>query len=128
MTSARALLLDEMLSAAIARRLRDRGVDAVAVVENGSLVGASDEDVLEWAASERRRVVTANIADFVVLTRKWQAAGRDHAGIVYLPNRAFPQNRSYIGAVVNALGALIERPEFPSANGETFLQRAKRSR
>ncbi|HJQ42847.1 MAG TPA: DUF5615 family PIN-like protein [Jatrophihabitantaceae bacterium] len=122
MSPSHKLLLDELLSAAIADRLRAVGVDAIAVVEDALLVGAPDSDILEAATAQRRCLVTLNIADFVVLSRQWQAAGRDCAGIVYVPSRAFPQNRSFIGSVSAELKELVDRDAVPGPNAEAFLR------
>ena len=52
------LLIDEDLSPAVAQRLRDEdGIDAVAVRDRGRL-GATDNDVLEYAFTEDRILVT----------------------------------------------------------------------
>ena len=48
------LLLDEMVSAKIAARLREQGLDVQAVLERRELVGAPDEALLELAAREGR--------------------------------------------------------------------------
>jgi predicted nuclease of predicted toxin-antitoxin system len=85
-----ALLLDEMLSGAIAEQLRARGIDVVAVVEDSSLIGTADEDLLDHPAVQQRVLVTANVADFAALANDSRAGDRTHAGIVYVTNRAFP--------------------------------------
>lgn len=119
-----ALLLDEMLSAAIAKQLRAAGLDAVAVVEDPQLVGAPDEDILEYATTQHRCVVTANISDFAALSGSWLSAGRTHWGIAYVSARAFPQNRSFIGNIVRAIQATAEQGALPRTDGEVFLRPA----
>lgn len=118
-----ALLLDEMLSGAIAEQLRARDLDAVAVVENPRLIGTPDEELLAHAAAQERVVVTANVADFAAIATDWRAAGRAHAGLVYVTSRAFPQDRSFIGAIVSALLALQDSGSLPRTSTETFLRR-----
>lgn len=120
------LLLDEMLSEAIAARLRDRDVDAVAVVEDASLVATPDEDLLAHAAGQRRVLVTRNISDFAAIANDWRAAGRAHHGLIYIASRAFPQDRSFIGAVSAALASLCASASFPQPSTEVFLARAGR--
>ena len=118
-----ALLLDEMLSGAIAEQLRARDIDTAAVVEDPALTGTPDEDLLAHAAAVQRVLVTANVADFAAVATDWRAAGREHAGLIYVTSRAFPQDRSYVGAIVSALLALHHTDSLPGAGTETFLRR-----
>jgi len=117
------LLLDEMLSGTIAEQLRGRGFDVVAVVENISLVSTPDEDLLVHATEQQRALVTANISDFAAIAKDWRARGRVHYGIVYVAYRTFPQDRSHIGTMVDALAALYVAKAVPSSDTETFLRR-----
>jgi NADPH-dependent 2,4-dienoyl-CoA reductase/sulfur reductase-like enzyme len=103
-----ALLLDEMLSHTIARQLRSRGHDVVAVVEDPSLMGLPDEEILAAAAAEGRAFVTANVKDFTPLDHRYKASGRAHAGIVFVSTKAFPQDRAFIGALVSALDKFLD--------------------
>jgi hypothetical protein len=119
-----ALLLDEMLSAAIAEQLRARDLDAVAVVETPGLVGTPDEELLAYAAAQQRVLVTANVADFAAIATDWRATGREHAGLVYLTSRAFPQDRSFVGAIVSSLLALRDSDALPRPGTEIFLRRS----
>lgn len=96
-----------MLSGVIAAQLRARGHDAVAAVEDPSLVGLSDEAMLASAAGTGRTLVTANIRDFVPLDQRYRSAGKSHAGLVLISTKAFPQDRSFIGALVTALDRLL---------------------
>jgi hypothetical protein len=117
------LLLDEMLSGEIAVQLRVRGWGVVAVVEDPALVGTPDEDLLTRATGEGRSIVTANVRDFAAISTQWRARGREHAGLVHITTRTFPQDRSYVGAIVAALDSLLRSGRAPSAGSETFLRR-----
>jgi hypothetical protein len=44
--------------------------------------GTTDEEQLEYAATQGRCLLTFNVADFVVLAREWGETGRHHAGIL----------------------------------------------
>jgi uncharacterized protein with PIN domain len=68
---------DEHVAKAVARGLRQRGVDTSTAVESG-LSGAPDEQHLQFAVSEGRIIVTQD-DDFLRL----HAAGHPHAGIAY---------------------------------------------
>lgn len=122
--STSALLLDEMFGGVIAAQLRERGLDAIAVVEDPEQVSTPDEELLASAAERQRVLVTANIADFAVIARDWRASGRTHHGIVYVANRTFPQDRAFIGAIVEALAKMHTTNTLPAPGTETFLSRA----
>jgi predicted nuclease of predicted toxin-antitoxin system len=119
------LLLDEMLSGTIAAQLRTHGLDVTAAVEDGSLVSTPDEDLLAYAAEHHRILVTANIADFAAIANDWRAAGRTHHGLIYVANRTFPQNRSFIGSVTDALAILCTSTAIPALGTEVFLSRSQ---
>jgi hypothetical protein len=96
------LLLDEMFSDSIAQQLRAKGHDVHAVVADPSLV-------------------TANIKDFMPLDATYRAAGQEHAGLILVSAKTFPQNRSYTSAITNALAALLDQPAQIHAGQVTFL-------
>jgi hypothetical protein len=122
-TRGQRLLLDEMLSGDIAAQLRTRGPDVLAVVEDPALAGTPDEELLAQATAAGRCLVTANVRDFVALNASWSSRGRSHGGLIYLVNRVFPNDRSFVGAVVTALDDMIRSGQVPPEGGETFLRR-----
>jgi uncharacterized protein with PIN domain len=69
--------LDEHVSRAVAKGLRQRGADVLTVPEAG-MIGASDEEHLALAGREGRVIFTQD-DDFLRLA----AQGYLHAGIVY---------------------------------------------
>jgi hypothetical protein len=83
-----------------------------------------DEPILAAATAEGRIMVTTNIGDFAVLDARWTAEGRTHAGIVFVTTSTFPQDRSFIGSVVNALHAAAVEEALP-APGQTLYLRAR---
>jgi Domain of unknown function (DUF5615) len=107
------LVLDEMFSPEIASELVKRGHDVVAVAADPGLVGLPDEQVLEWATSQGRCLVTENVKDYEVLRRAAAAQGRTHAGLLYCSPRRFPRDRRFIGALVIALDKLIAARQLP---------------
>lgn len=117
------LLLDEMLSDDIADQLRKRDHDALAVVADTGLVGLPDDQILAQAASTGRALVTANIKDFMPLDAQYRASGRQHAGLILLSTKTFPQDRSFASAVVDALVALLTRPDGIGPDQVVFLAR-----
>ena len=85
------LLLDEMFSDDIAQQLRAKGYDVISVVADPAMVGLPDEQVLAYATTQGRALVTANIKDFVPLDGRYRAAGQSHAGLILVSTKAFPQ-------------------------------------
>ena len=116
------LLLDEMLSDDIAVQLRKRGHDVLAVVADPGLVGLPDDQILAQAAAQDRALVTANIKDFMPLDAQYKASGRQHAGLILISTKTFPQNRTFT-AVVDALAALLARPDGIGPDQVVFLAR-----
>lgn len=108
------LLLDEMLSSAIAEQLRSRGFDVEAVEERSELRGSPDLDLLEHAQREEQAIVTYNRDDFLALDRRFRAEGRGHHGIVILSHRRFSQGEGTTGALLASLEAFVYRgPPYP---------------
>lgn len=60
-----------------------RGHDVVAVAAAPALAGLPDEQVLEWATSQGRCLVTENVRAYEALRRAAAAQGRTHAGLRY---------------------------------------------
>jgi uncharacterized protein with PIN domain len=77
MAQAVSFYTDEHIAKAIARALRQRGVDVLTAAEAGML-GASDEDQLQFAFQQGRVLVTKD-DDFLAL----HAGGHEHAGIAF---------------------------------------------
>src|ERR1700683_5120880 len=101
------LLLDEMFSDDIAQQLRAKGYDVISVVADPALVGLPDDQVLAYATSEGRALVTANIKDFVPLDGRYRAAGQSHPGLILVSTKTFPQNRGFPSAITASLATLL---------------------
>lgn len=66
-----------------------------------------DESVLTTCAVEHRVLMTNDVADFMTLTRRWQAEGRPHAGIVFTSDSSRPRSRNHIGRFIDDLHDLM---------------------
>jgi hypothetical protein len=106
-----ALLLDEMFSAVIADQLRAKGHDVLAVVADPALSGLADEQILTHATATGRALISVNIKDFMPLDARCRAASQTHCGLVLVSVKAFPQDRTYTGAIVSALSALLNQTD-----------------
>lgn len=124
------LLLDEHLSPEIARQLRERGHDVVAVGERTDLRGRPDRVHFASLPDEQRAIVTRDLGDFRPLLAEALRRGSSTYGLVCVPAR-FRLNRDGIGRLVAALDALLRAyPEVDAAvslGGEVWLQDPTRS-
>jgi len=84
--------LDENVNHAIARGLRHSGIDVTRTSEAG-LLGASDEEHIDFAQEENRVIFTQN-RDFLRLHH----AGVNHIGIAYCARGTRP-----IGEIIDSL-------------------------
>ena len=117
------LLLDEMFSGYIVEQLRAAGHDVVAVVTDPALVTLSDDQILAHATSTGRALVTANIKDFMPLDARYRTASQNHAGLILVPSKTFPQDRTYTSAITKALAALLDQPTQIQPGQVLFLPR-----
>lgn len=83
------LLCDVMIPAELAQALREQGYDVAEARLLPLEVQQDDEALLQEAASQQRAVLTCNYSDpasnFCIIHEQWQAQGKDHAGIVLVP-------------------------------------------
>jgi predicted nuclease of predicted toxin-antitoxin system len=117
------LLLDEMLSPAIARELRARGHDVQAVAEHPDRAALPDPEVMTLARAERRAVVTNNVRDFRPLhAEAITPGGPGHFGMIFMSGND-KRTKNDIGRIVAALGTKLA--QYPGdedlANAEDWL-------
>jgi len=117
------LLLDEMLSPAIARELCSRGYDVEPVASHPGRESLSDPEVLALARAEHRAVVANNVRDFRPLHYDAITPGAaGHFGMIFMPS-SYRRTKADTGRIVAALEALLiqHRGEHDLANGEAWL-------
>jgi uncharacterized protein DUF5615 len=119
------LLLDEHFSPEIARQLRGRGYDVVAVSERPELRGRPDRVHFASLPDQQRAIVTRDLGDFRPLLAEALRRGTSTYGIVCVSHR-FPMTRKDIGRLVGALAALLDANPAPDAiikqGGEVWLE------
>lgn len=98
------LLLDENVPLAAAAALRERGFDALHVVEVG-LQGRADHDVVEAAIADGRVVVTRDYRDFSVLAEVLHRGRRAFPGILLVSGALGRQGPGALAAAVARLEA-----------------------
>ena len=100
------LLLDEMLAPSIARGLRDRNFDAVAVLEL-RLQGSSDASLIQIGRQTRRVIATKNVRDFRKLQNQSFVDGDGHFGLILIASDV-DCSRAATGRVVVMLARIAE--------------------
>lgn len=118
------LLLDEMLSAIVARALRERGHDVVAVQDGdmGHLRGIDDCALLGHASRERRAVVTDNVPDFVRCHQHRLERGQSHFGLLLFGNDTFPRHRHevFVSYILAALESQLQ--DHPGEDDSSWIR------
>jgi predicted nuclease of predicted toxin-antitoxin system len=117
------LLLDEMLSPAIARELREQGHDILAAAGHPGRAALSGPEAMTLARTERRAVVTSNLRDYRPLhADAITPGGPGHFGMIFMPG-TYRRTRQDTGRIIVALEAKLT--EYPGdedlANGECWL-------
>ena len=103
------LLLDGHYSPEIARQLRERGHDVIAVAERHDLIGLSDHELFRRVVAEGRAIMTNNVKDFMPLSAQASVEGEKHFGLLLTSDRSLPRSRDAVGRVVGALAAFLQR-------------------
>ena len=103
------LLLDEHFSPQIARELRKRGHDVIAVSEVPDLLGRDDSVHFSLMQRQKRAIVTENVGDFRPLLKQAVKQGAKSYGLILVNPRRFPRSRKTIGLMVKTLALLLEK-------------------
>jgi hypothetical protein len=112
---------DEDITDDLAPALRRRGYRAQSAAEAGNL-GVSDEAQLSYASDQGMAILTYNIQDFITLARRWDSAGREHAGIIL--SEQFSQRR--FGMLLRRALRLVDSLTADEVRNQiVFLQRFK---
>jgi predicted nuclease of predicted toxin-antitoxin system len=102
------LLLDEMISPRIARELRGHGHDVQAVKrDRPDLASRGDRELVRQMSSERRVIITNDIADFQAIHDQLLAAGEEHHGMIFTFDATLPRTKDAIPQWVQTLSKLL---------------------
>ena len=118
------LLLDEMLTPAIAHALVDRGYDVVAVSDQRELRSLDDATIFDHAERDGRAVVTEDVGGFMTLDALTRAEGRNHFGLILTASTTFPRHtQGFVGALTSALTMFLSsHPEDEASSGVWWLK------
>jgi hypothetical protein len=83
------VLCDVMIPAEFSAAIRVQGYDVAEARTFPSEIQQDDQAILQAAAQQRRVVITCNYSDsqsnFCLLHEAWHAQGKQHAGIILIP-------------------------------------------
>jgi predicted nuclease of predicted toxin-antitoxin system len=99
------LLLDEMYPPALAKALREAGIEASTALEL-ALTGRSDPDLLAAAIAQGYTVLTENVADFARISAEHVTAGHHHSGVLIALSSRFTRRPVGISPLVAAITAV----------------------
>ncbi len=102
------LLLDELISPAVARDLRSRDYEVDAIKhDRPELQSLPDAEIVRRMAAERRAIVTNDIADFTPIHERIVAAGEEHYGMIFTDDAKLPRSSASVGVWVETLAAFL---------------------
>jgi len=101
------LALDHHYSPLIAQGLCARGHDVITIAD-ADWETEEDEPLLGLCRDDQRTLLTNNVADFAVISRRWQTDGRSHHGLIFTSDASLPRTRDNIGRFVDALETLMQ--------------------
>jgi predicted nuclease of predicted toxin-antitoxin system len=96
------LYTDEDMSALVATLLCSRGLDVTTAPAQATL-GKTDGEQLEFAVSLGRCIVTHNRVDFERLHLQFIEEGREHCGIIVVPQKNAYKIAQRVSILVNTL-------------------------
>jgi hypothetical protein len=101
------LCLDELYTPLIAAQLRQRDHDVISVHDRPGLLGTPDRELQDLMTAERRAIVTANVADFMILVSRLALADDHHYGLLLTSDAAMPRSRNTVGLYVRSLNRYL---------------------
>jgi hypothetical protein len=116
------LLVDEMFSVTLARRLAYLGLDCRSVADPPNLAAMSDEAVAEAALEENRVLVTDNAFDFEVIRHRRAEAGQAMPGLIYASDERFPRNNRFMAHMAEALFRAANEHRTARGGGVCWLE------
>jgi predicted nuclease of predicted toxin-antitoxin system len=100
--------LDEDLSPKIAEILRKSGIGALSAHEAG-MCEVSDQRQLDFAAADKRYLVTRNRDDFIRLTVQFFNDQRPHRGVLIVPYTLPGDQFSRIASLIKKFSSLHQK-------------------
>jgi predicted nuclease of predicted toxin-antitoxin system len=109
-------LLDEHVWGGLVDIGQEVGVD-VLLIQTKLPAGTDDEEVLAFAASQERILLTSNAQDFAPLVVDWFLAEREHWGVIIVPGQT---NRSLLSRAIKNI--VQQYPADSFKNTYRFIQ------
>jgi len=107
-----------MYPSKLARELKRRGHDVVAVEGRPELRAMEDEALLMAGTAEGRVLVTENVADYPEIAATLATEEQANCGVIVVPSRTFPRTERGLGLLIRALEAyLVEHSDAQSVPG-----------
>jgi hypothetical protein len=113
-----------MFSPVMAKQLRERGHDVVAVADDPQLRAITDPELLRWAIEHGRRIVTENVRDF----RPLIIDDPTGPGVLFTSSRTFPRNKRGVGRLIAGIDAWITVASKTEQSVEAWLEPASKMR
>jgi hypothetical protein len=112
------LLLDaDQSPVRIGDALAALGHDVVSLAADPVSRSLTDPQVLEFAATEQRILITRNSRDFVPILRRWAEAGLHHSGCILV----FSMRNHEFGRIIDGVGGLLAAHPDPHEWGDLAL-------
>jgi hypothetical protein len=115
MTAVRLYVDEDAGEHAVIHGLRTRGIDVLTTPEADRLT-ATDEEQLAFAIEAGRSIYTFNVGHFARLHRDHLQQGRDHTGIIVIPDQRYSIGEKIrrLAAFVNSVTAeeMVNRMEY----------------
>jgi len=102
---------EDAMDSDLVAALRSRGVEVATALDAG-LIGKTDEEQLIFATEQGCILYTFNISDFYRLHTRWTGAGREHGGIILVPQQRFSVGEQLRLRAVTTTARMRNKVEF----------------
>jgi hypothetical protein len=101
MSEVRLYVDEDSCELAVMHGLRARGIDLLTAMD-AEMLATGDTEQLDFATQMGRAIYALNVKDFAKLHRDYLLAGKEHSGII-----AIPEQRYSVGEKIRRLAELL---------------------